>query len=406
MKTPRSTRIALLLLTVALALCIAAAWHWRESPRVLTVAALAIVGVLIGIWHRTGLVQLELGLTDADFASGPLMSEERQMIRLLEARQEHAPVALFKVEDGRASPLNARARRIIAPGHVIDRAALFRSLARDGQASRQLIRYESEYGDERALAAQVSILVDQHLENLIALMPVESDLEAETLRAWQQLVRVLTHEIMNSLTPVASLSHTTLSLIEETSAHLPPPLYEDLTVALSAICRRADSLVQFVSSYRSLSAVPVARVERVRVAEMFSRLEALIAPSWAQDRGGAATFSVQPESLELIADPGQLEQSLLNLTKNAYEATAGQAIANLEVRASLSRGGRLRLEVIDDGPGVADSDVNQIFTPFFSTKANSTGIGLALVRQLVHNNGGSVRYAKRIQGGARFILTF
>jgi signal transduction histidine kinase len=117
-------------------------------------------------------------------------------------------------------------------------------------------------------------------------------------------------------------------------------------------------------------------------------------------------FSAEPGSLELLADPGQLEQALMNLLKNAEEATAAGPAPEVAVSARLARGGRLRIEVADNGPGVPDDLVADIFTPFFSTKSKGSGIGLAMVRQLAHRNGGAVRYAKAVGAGARFVLTF
>jgi C4-dicarboxylate-specific signal transduction histidine kinase len=96
---------------------------------------------------------------------------------------------------------------------------------------------------------------------------------------------------------------------------------------------------------------------------------------------------------------------LINLMKNAAEATADTPNPSLTLHAKLTRGGRLRLEISDNGPGVPEDLVSQIFTPFFSTKEKGSGIGLALVRQLIQGNGGTVRYAHRVQGGAQFILT-
>jgi len=216
-------------------------------------------------------------------------------------------------------------------------------------------------------------------------------------------VHVLTHEIMNSLTPVASLSRTARDLVEEARPALPGDVVADLGTALDAIGRRADSLTGFVASYRSLSNVPVARLERVPLAALFARLDALVAPAW-RARGGEVEFSVEPASLELMADPGQLEQALINLLKNAFEATGPGGRAR--VRARLARGARLRIEVDDDGPGVPDALVAHIFTPFFTTRKLGGGIGLAMVRQLVHGNGGTVRYARAVSRGARFVITF
>jgi signal transduction histidine kinase len=204
---------------------------------------------------------------------------------------------------------------------------------------------------------------------------------------------------------VASLSHTSRELLGGLRTSLPADVADDLDVALDAIARRADSLAHFVSGYRVLSSVPEARPQRLVVADMFARLAALVGPAW-QARGGHAVFTVEPDSLELMADPGQLEQALVNLLKNAAEATAAIAVPEVLVSARLVRGARLRIEVCDNGAGVPDEVAGDIFTPFFSTKSKGSGIGLAMVRQLAHRNGAAVRYARSIGGGARFVVTF
>jgi C4-dicarboxylate-specific signal transduction histidine kinase len=210
---------------------------------------------------------------------------------------------------------------------------------------------------------------------------------------------------MNSLTPVASLSRTARDMLGELGTDAPVDAVADLSTALDAIGRRADSLVEFVGSYRSLSNVPEARPERVQLADLFDRVGALVRPGW-QVRGGRIEFAVAPESLELVVDAGQLEQALINLVKNAADATAQVDAPKATVSARLGRGGRLRIEVADNGPGVPADLVNHIFTPFFTTKRHGSGIGLAMVRQLVHGNGGTVRYAKAVSAGARFVITF
>jgi len=327
----------------------------------------------------------------------------------LEARLEHAPIALFSIAHlngpGALTPLNASARRLLAPGRASDPAQLAQLLAAQTAERRELVSFESERGTERALAAVTALTLQGAGQRLAALMPVESELEAEAMNAWRQLVQVLTHEIMNSLTPVASLSRTACDLLEEAKADLAPDVSGDLGTALDAIARRAASLVEFVASYRSLSSVPQARPERVHLGDLFVRLSMLMAPQWLA-RGGRAEFSVEPASLDVMVDPGQLEQALINLLKNAAEATAATPQPQVQVSARLSRGGRLRIEVADNGPGVPQDLAAQVFTPFFSTKKQGRGIGLAMVRHLVHANGGMVRYAKPVGAGARFIITF
>jgi signal transduction histidine kinase len=327
----------------------------------------------------------------------------------LEAQLEHAPIALFRIaageEGGTVAPLNANARRLVAPGRASDPADLFRQLRAQPIDQRSMIGFDTERGVERALVSVSVLTLQGRHQRLAALMPVESELEAEALNAWRQLVHVLTHEIMNSLTPVASLSRTAFDLLDEVRADLPADAAADLATALDAISRRSGSLVDFVASYRSLSNVPPARAERVRLGEMFERVGALVSPAW-RERGGRVRLSVEPETLEMMVDQGQLEQALINLLKNAQEATAQLAAPEALVSAHLGRGGRLRIEVVDNGPGVPDALVAHIFTPFFSTKKQGGGIGLAMVRQLIHGNGGTVRYAKSVSAGARFVITF
>ncbi|NHZ43134.1 sensor histidine kinase [Massilia aquatica] len=320
----------------------------------------------------------------------------------LESQLEHAPIALFRIDSVHsAEPLNANARRLLAPGRASDLDALRRTLAALAPGRRSMIDVDTERGVERALATASTLSIEGQPQRLVALTPMENELAAEAMQAWQRLVHVLTHEIMNSLTPVASLSHSARDMVQGVRASLPPDVADDLATALDAIGRRAASLTHFVSGYRALASVPQAAPQRVVVQEMFARLSALIAPAW-QARGGSADFRVEPGSLELMADAGQLEQALVNLLQNAAEASAQQ----VTVSARLARGGRLRIEVCDNGPGVPDEVIADIFTPFFSTKSKGSGIGLAMVRQLVHRNGGAVRYAKSIGGGARFIITF
>jgi C4-dicarboxylate-specific signal transduction histidine kinase len=329
--------------------------------------------------------------------------------QLLEARLEHAPIALFSIATlsgpGALTPLNASARRLLAPGRASDPLQLAEVLAAQTAERRELVSFETERGTERALASVTALTVQGAGQRLAALMPVESELEAEAMNAWRQLVQVLTHEIMNSLTPVASLSRTACDLLAEVQADLAPDVSGDLGTALDAIARRAASLVEFVASYRSLSSVPQAQPELVHLGELFSRLSMLMAPQWLA-RGGRAVFSVEPASLDVMVDPGQLEQALINLLKNAAEATAATPQPQVQLSARLSRGGRLRIEVADNGPGVPQELASQVFTPFFSTKKQGRGIGLAMVRHLVHANGGMVRYAKPVGAGARFIIAF
>lgn len=382
-----------------------------DSPRLQVVCALAALPLLLALWRCLGRLARPARAPLVEARAEPGV-EQRALLEnalAVEARLEHAPIALFRIDgledEGQVAPLNANARKLVAPGRASDPAALYRQLVAQPGERRALVQFETERGTERALVSMSALTLQGRPQRLAALMPVESELEAEALNAWRQLVHVLTHEIMNSLTPVASLSRTAYDLLDELRDTLPLEVGADLATALDAISRRAGSLVDFVASYRSLSNLPAAQPERVRLAALFERLDALVGPLW-RARGGDVEFSVEPVSLELMVDPGQLEQALINLLKNAFEATAGNPAARARVGARLVRGARLRIEVADDGPGVPETLAAHIFTPFFTTKKQGGGIGLAMVRQLVHGNGGTVRYARALGQGARFVITF
>lgn len=379
----------------------------RDSPRLQVTCALAALPLLALLWwcveHLARARPAPPIVPEAGIDQRALLDSALAF----EARLEHAPIALFSIDAADSvAPLNASARKLVAPGRALDAGALYRQLATQA-GQRRLVEFESERGVERALAAVSMLTLHGAPQRLAALMPVESELEAEALKSWRQLVHVLTHEIMNSLTPIASLSRTARDLLDEaldgSAAGLPPDVGADLKTALDAINRRADSLVDFVASYRSLSNLPAARPERVALAALFDRVDALVGPGW-RARGGDVTFTVEPASLELMVDPGQLEQALINLLKNAFEATRAGGQARVEAR--LVRGSRLRIEVVDDGAGIPEASAPHIFTPFYTTKKQGGGIGLAMVRHLVHANGGTVRYAKSVGQGARFVIGF
>ena len=315
----------------------------------------------------------------------------------LDAALEHAPLALWRlVADAPPLALNAAARRLIAPGRAVEPAALLALL--DAEPGRRVVTLPTEHGQERAVLAVAALTVQGQAWRLAALAPIESELETETLVAWRQLVQVLTHEIMNSLTPIASLAASAPVLLEAGEA-------EELQAALAALARRAAHLQGFVERYRSVSQPPAPTLADVAVQPLLQAVQRLVAPAWGK-AGGAVEIAVEPDSLALRTDAAQLEQVLINLAQNALQACAGRPSPGLHIEARLSRGARLRLTVSDNGPGVAPGLESRIFTPFFTTREGGSGVGLAVVRQLVHGLGGTVRHAKRPGGGACFVLTF
>ena len=380
---------------VALALALAAAGALAHasgaSARAWTGAAtLAAIGLAIA-WPLTRRAPPPAPVVE------PAPPPDARQLAVLQAQLEALPVAAWLVDGASLRALTSRARRLAAPGGVRDPDAL-RRLLRDAEAGGAVV-LETERGSERWQLRRQSLAVEGQAQALLALVPLENELEAESLLAWRQLVQVLTHEIMNSLTPIRSLSQTALALSEEPGAEA------ELRSALDAIARRAESLAGFVGTYRRVSQWPAPVLAPVDVRTLFARLEQAIAPAWTA-RGGTVAFELEAPTLRLQADDGQLEQALLALINNAAHATAATPQPRLWVQARQSRGGRLQIGVRDNGPGVPPGLERQIFLPFFSAREGGQGIGLTVVRQLVNGMGGRVRHVRPIEGGAAFVLSF
>jgi C4-dicarboxylate-specific signal transduction histidine kinase len=342
-----------------------------------------------------------LPLARARLPASPLSEPPRppdaRRLSTLQVQLEHLPIAAWLQTDTTLEPLTSRARRLCAPGGVRDREVLnqrIRTHERDGP-----LTLDTERGSERWQLQRQTLAVEGQQQSLITLTPLEQELESESLQVWQQLLRVLTHEIMNSLTPIKSLSETAGGLLSE------PDSKEELRTALDAIARRADSLSSFVSNYRKVSQWPPPTLAPVDLSLLFKRLQQAVGPRW-RARGGEAHFEVNSPGLRLMADEGQLEQMLLALFHNAEQATAHQLDPTMWVQARPTRGGRLQISVRDNGPGVAAGLERQIFLPFFSTREGGQGIGLTVVRQLMFGMGGRVRHVRPLEKGAMFVLIF
>jgi len=384
-----SERLRVAVAAVALAASAAGTVATLDSPRLAVACALAgLVAALLG-WTA---------LSHLAHKPSPLPPDPPPPPRPdLDAALEHAPLALWRLAGGKPPlALNAAARRLVAPGRALDPASLVSLL--DAAPGRRVVTLPTEHGQERAVLAVSALTVQGEAWRLAALAPIESELETEALAAWRQLVQVLTHEIMNSLTPIASLAASAPALLEAGEK-------EELQAALATLARRAAHLQGFVERYRSVSQPLSATLADTPLLPLLQAVQRLVAPAW-EAAGGTVAVSVEPATLALRTDAAQLEQVLINLAQNALHACDGRPAPRLAIEARLSRGARLRLTVADNGPGVAPGLEARIFTPFFTTRAGGSGVGLAVVRQLVHGLGGTVRHAKRPGGGACFVLTF
>jgi len=245
---------------------------------------------------------------------------------------------------------------------------------------------------------------------LISIQNIQSELEEKELEAWQNLIRVLTHEIMNSITPIASLASTANRLLGKVMDRIEecPDWKEsigDVGQAVKTIESRSQGLLKFVESYRSLTRIPKPEFQIVSVRELFDRVSTLMSPKF-EEKEIRFSPGVEPESLEITADPNLIEQVLINLLQNALDWAGQKPGGKIDLSAGMGNAGRPAIRVKDNGPGIEKEVLEKIFIPFFTTKPNGSGIGLSLSRQIMRMHGGNIAVQSSPDGETVFTLKF
>ena len=218
------------------------------------------------------------------------------------------------------------------------------------------------------------------VERLYSIENLSGELTARESSAWRNLIRVLTHEIMNTLTPVASLAQTAALLSDQ------PGTTDDIREAVTTIGRRSEGLMKFVSRYRELLKVPEPEPETIRV---LGALEGVVLLMTSELDSVDVTVSVVPESLEIQADRQLLDQVLVNLVKNAIDAVSDVESPRIWLSAKLDLG-RALIKIRDNGSGIESDALDHVFVPFFTTKRDGSGIGLSLCRHVMIAHHGEI----------------
>ncbi|HMG89906.1 MAG TPA: ATP-binding protein, partial [Chryseolinea sp.] len=234
--------------------------------------------------------------------------------------------------------------------------------------------------------------------------------EEKEMEAWQNLVRVLTHEIMNSVTPISSLA----GIIEEelkpyvNEAHDEPlsrDQLNDIHLSLQTISKRSDGLIHFVREFRSLTSIPRPKPVQINVRTLLEELSILHKRDLT-DRSIQLTISVYPEDLTIMADKNMVEQVLINLLRNAIQAFDEQDTKVIEIKASVNDKSRPVISVKDNGTGIDPEAMEKIFIPFFTTKKLGSGIGLSLSRQIMRQHQGTLTVKSTVGKGTEFFMRF
>jgi two-component system nitrogen regulation sensor histidine kinase NtrY len=332
-----------------------------------------------------GLVLLESNLLAEQLRSWRL--GELEAAALLRTVMAEIDVAVFAFDEtDRLRLANRAAERLLD-------ASTLQLLGRDAASLGlgEALAGESRVADMTFLGAtgrwgihRESFRQDGRPHTLLVITDLSRALREEQLTAWQRLVRVLSHEINNSLAPIQSIAHTLRGLVSRASP--PPDLLVDVERGLGVIAARSEALSRFLSSYARLAQLPPPRVQSVDV-PVWVRRTAVLEPRVAV---GVADGPL----VRIAGDADQLDQALINIVRNAADAaveTGGGVRISWELADA-----HVTIAVEDDGPGLASTA--NLFTPFFTTKPNGSGIGLALSRQIIEAHGGTVDLGNRVAG--------
>jgi two-component system nitrogen regulation sensor histidine kinase NtrY len=344
-------------------------------------------------------------------------SEREAQSRYLQTLIAHVPVALISVDQiGRVQLLNMAARRLFETAltqiaqfmQYGEAFAVGMDTLRPGTSA--ILKMERASGALQLKAAATDVALGGLRRRLISLQNIENEMSAQEMAAWQTVVRVMAHEVMNSLTPVSSLSATARDLVRDVLTQMPEGdartiALTDARDALETVARRSEGLLHFVQNHRRLTKPLVTQMQIAAMQRVFARIHRLLGAELAAN-AIEMTTSVAPQTLELAADADLLDQALINLVRNAIEALSEVTAGHIALSARRDPGGRVVIAVADNGPGIAADQRDKIFVPFFTTKRQGSGVGLTLVRQIATAHGATVDVAQTPGGGATVSLRF
>ena len=259
---------------------------------------------------------------------------------------------------------------------------------------RKLIQLSNERGKTHLALKSTSVRLEGQNLLLVVVQDIHKELDEKETDSWVKLIRVLTHEIMNTITPITSISQSILNyykpkddliaLKDLTDNHI-----KNTVKGLEVVKDQGNDLMEFVQSYRSFLSLPAPDKQIIVVAKLLDKIKLMM--DQEIDSNIEILLETNPEDLELYIDDKQISQILINLCKNAIQSIGGQEKGKVKLYAGLNEEGNRIISVYDNGPGIPKDLMDEIFVPFFTTKNTGTGIGLSLSKQIMHLHGGSVK---------------
>jgi len=277
-------------------------------------------------------------------------------------------------------------------------------------SERRLVAINTERGIVQLSLKAASFGTEENELIILSIQDIKNELDEKELESWMKLIRVLMHEIMNSITPITSLSES-LSNIYLTDGHAVVPekitakTIETTLTGLNVIKEQGRGLMSFVESYRKLTRVPEPERKLYKIGDLISRVVVLFS-SLENSKNVQLNVSVKNPDLEIFADQNLVSQVLINLLKNAIEANLDNINTLINISTGIDINQRPEICVSDNGPGIAAENIDEIFVPFFTTKQKGSGIGLSLSKQIMKVHGGNLKVRSIPNKETVFCLSF
>ena len=341
-------------------------------------------------------------------------ADKEEHFQYLHTVVQHIGIGLVCfAHDGRVELINTAALRLLRKPHVRDvreletfSKPLVDTLLKLRSGEKTLVKVDDDDELLQLVVYATELRMRGETFTLASVQNIQSELEEQEMEAWQKLIRVLTHEIMNSITPISSLASTVRGLVPETGkSEFDPEVLSDVHMALETIQSRSQGLLHFVETYRELTRIPKPDFKIFQVSELFGHVSQLMKAD-LDEKNIVLHVTIDPETLELTADPDLVEQVLINLLRNASQALRGRDDAKIDLTAHMDRRGRVVIRVRDNGPGILEDVQERIFIPFFTTKRDGSGIGLSLSRQIMRVHRGTISVQSKLNEETIFTLRF
>ena len=347
-----------------------------------------------------------------------LKIENRQQEQYFRTLLEHLAAGIITYNDkGFILHANSSAKKLLSIDvltHLqqIERKdhKLFETINSIKPFERKLIAVTAEAGDIQLSLKATSFKTNENELVILSIQDNKNELDEKEIESWMKLIRVLMHEIMNSITPITSLSESLSNIYSTGGKPILPEQVNVKTIAttlqgLNVIKEQGRGLMSFVESYRKLTRVPEPEKKFFKVADLMSRVHILYN---SLDNSDKTNFSVslKKTDLEIYADQNLISQVLINLLKNALEANENNGNGQIRIVVNEGLNSHHEICVIDNGPGIPEENIDEIFVPFFTTRQNGSGIGLSISKQIMRVHGGNLKVRSLPGKETVFCLSF